>query len=380
MNKICERRDCTGCYACFNICPKHAIAMIEDEYGRVYPIIDEEKCINCGLCKRICPQLNSVEFYEPKTAYAMYNKDADIRKASTSGGAATTFYSAILDKGGVIYGANNIEKGKFKFIRITKKSDLYKVKGSKYVHCYIENTFSQAKEDLNNNRRVLFIGTPCQIAGLKMYLKKDYENLITVDLICHGVPTQQLLKDEISLHVKNINKVTKVTFREKDFSFRLYEDDKLVYDEKNDTNYYYYRFSNAMFYRENCYECKYAKRQRVSDITIGDFWGLKSQNKNFKDESKGISLVMPNTTKGDVFLKECLGCMSYEEHSVDEAVIGNHQLIHPTKKHKDYDKFMKLYKKNGYEKACRKTRTFKQILKSIKVVNDTYYKIKRKLK
>lgn len=376
MKEICNKNDCTGCFACYNACPKKAIEMKEDKFGRIYPTINEEKCINCGLCEKICPQINDVSFNEPIIAYAMYNKDSNIREASTSGAAATTFYIKILNENGVVYGANNIENGRFEFIRITDKADLYKVKGSKYVHCYIEDNFSKVKKDLINGLKVLFVGTPCQIAGLRSFLGKEYDNLITVDLICHGVPTQKMLKDEMNLHVADISKLSRVTFRENGYFLKLYKDNKCIFTEGDNTNFYFYRFLNAMFFRENCYDCKYAKKQRVSDITIGDFWGLKSEKDEFKDENKGISLVMPNTEKGEKFVEECLKSMIFEKRSVDEAINGNSQLNHPAQKHENYEKFMKLYAKKGYRIACKRTRTLKQILKSVKIINYTYKKIK----
>lgn len=376
MGEICNKKDCTGCFACYNACPKNAIEMKEDEYGYVYPCIDKDKCINCGLCKKVCPQLNELKFNEPITAYAMYNKNAKTRNESTSGAAATTFYQKVLNENGVVYGANNIENEKFKFIRISKESELFRIKGSKYVHCYIEDSFSNVKQDLISGLKVLFIGTPCQIAGLKCYLSKEYDNLILVDLVCHGVPSQKMLNDEIKLHVDDTKKIDRVIFRQNDFALRIFENNKCIFTEADNDNNYYYRFLNAMFYRENCYTCRYAKEKRISDITIGDFWGLKSDKKEFEDENKGISLVMPNTEKGKKFLDECLDYMFYEERSVNEAIDGNSQLRHPSVKHKKHKKFMKLYANLGYEKACKKTRTIKQILKSIKIINYTYSKIK----
>lgn len=376
MEEICNKKDCTGCFACYNACPKNAIEMKEDEYGRIYPVIDQEKCINCGLCKKTCPQLNPVSFREPITAYAMYNKNSDIRQASTSGAAATTFYMKILNEGGVVYGANNIENGKFQFIRITNADDLYKIKGSKYVHCYIEDNYTKVKQDLTKGLKVLFIGTPCQVAGLRAFLVKDYDNLLTVDLVCHGVPPQKMLKEETELHDLDINEIEKVIFRENGYNLKLFKENECVFEQEGTVNYFLYRFMKSMFLRDNCYSCKYTQKQRVSDITIGDFWGLKSERDEFKDENKGISLVMPNTEKGKKFVAECLPNMKYEERSVEEAVKGNSQLRHPTPRTEEYEKFMKLYKTFGYEKACKKTRTVKQILKSIKVINYTYKKIK----
>lgn len=375
MIEICNKKDCTGCFSCFNTCPKNAIEMREDNVGNVYPVINQEKCINCGLCKKKCPQINSVSFNEPITAYAMYNNDYHIRDKSTSGGAATTFYLKVLNEDGVVYGANNIENGKFSFIRITKASDLYKVKGSKYVHCYIEDKYSMAKKDLEKGLKVLFIGTPCQIAGLRAFLGKEYDNLLTVDLVCHGVPSQKMLIEEIKMHA-NYDKVSKITFRENDFNLRIYENSKCVFSENRTTNYYYSRFMSMMFFRENCYSCKYAQRKRISDITIGDFWCLNTENEKFRDKDKGISLVIPNTKRGVNFVESCIENMVYEERTIEEAIEGNEQLKHPSTKNKLYNKFMRLYQDKGYEIACKKTQSLKQKLKKIKIINKMYYKIK----
>lgn len=376
MEEICSKKNCTGCSACYNACPKNAIEMKEDKFGIIYPVINKEKCIDCGLCSKTCPQINPVEFSEPIAAYAMFQKDSDIRSKSTSGAAATTFYMKVLDNNGVIYGANNICNGEFKFIRITDKNELYKVKGSKYVQCYIGDCYAQAKQDLIDGKQVLFIGTPCQIAGLRCFLRKEYENLITVDLICHGVPTQKMLREELELHIDDCNKISKVTFRENEYAMKIYEGDKCIYTGRNDENYYFYRFLNGMIYRENCYTCRYAKKERVSDITIGDFWGLKSESKEFSDDSKGISVVMPNTEKGKNFVGACLNNFVYEERSVEEAVQGNTQLRHPAPRHEKFNTFMELYEKYGYEKACKKTRNIKQRIKDIKIVYYVYKRIK----
>ena len=204
---ICDKKNCTGCFACYNICPKEAIVMKKDEYGNVYPEIIKEKCIDCGLCKKVCPQLKEkLDLKEPITAYAMYNKDSKKRSESASGGAASTFYEHILNKKGVIYGASNLfGKEEFSFIRIEDKKDLYKVKGSKYVHCYINDILIQVKKDLLDNRDVIFIGTPCQVSGLKSFLMKEYDNLITVDIVCHGVPSQDLFDKAIESYERKNN-------------------------------------------------------------------------------------------------------------------------------------------------------------------------------
>ena len=203
---ICQKDKCTGCYACYNICPKKAISLKEDDFGFIYPQVDKEKCINCGLCKKICPQINSkLKMLQPNKVYAVYSNDNKVREKSTSGGVATIISKAILIQNGVVYGAANLfDKKEFEYIRIDDAKNLYMIQGSKYVHCYVKNAYTNAKEDLLKGKKVLFIGTPCQIAGLKAFLIKDYENLYTIDIICHGVPGQKLLFED--LKSKNIEK------------------------------------------------------------------------------------------------------------------------------------------------------------------------------
>ena len=174
---ICEKEKCTGCYACYNICPKDAIEMKEDEYGNIYPQIDESKCIKCGLCKKICKSKDNMNFNSIKKAYAVWNKDNDIRRTSTSGGAATTLYNYFIENNGIGYGVNNYEDNKVAFYRICNTEDISRVRGSKYVHAYVENSYREAETDLKDGKKVIFIGTPCQVAGLKAYLRKEYENL-----------------------------------------------------------------------------------------------------------------------------------------------------------------------------------------------------------
>lgn len=381
MEKICDKKECTGCSACYNVCPKKAITMEEEKLGHIYPKIDYEKCINCKLCQKICPSNKNIELRKPTKAYAMKSKNEEIRYRSTSGGAATIFALNVLNKNGVVYGANNIENGRFDFIRINKVEDLEKIKGSKYVQCYINDIFKNVKEDLNNNLQVLFVGTPCQVSGLKSFLCKDYDNLITVDLICHGVPSQRLLMNEIEETVEDVSKIDKVLFRTQEksgYNLNLYEGGKLKISKEMVESCYYKGFMNALFYRESCYNCKYAHQNRVSDITIGDFWGLSKESKLYKDRQKGVSLLLPITEKGMNFIRECKNDMEIEERNIEEAIEGNSQLRHPSMKPRKYNKFVKIYEKQGLKKAYLKTRTIKQIMKDNKFIMNIYKRIKGK--
>ena len=294
---ICDKNKCTGCFACYNVCPKSAIDMIEDENGFIYPQINQNKCIECGLCKKICPSINHLKKEEPKRCFAMYAKDSLIREKSTSGGVATIMSKLVLKDGGIVYGCSFEKNCSIKHIRVIKEEDLAMLQGSKYVHSYIGETFKQVKSDLKDDKRVLFIGTPCQIAGLRTFLKKEYNNLILVDIICHGVPSQKYLKEEVQ-RVCNTTNIDKVKFREQNsYGFYVIKNKKMIYSQSKDKSPYCDSFMLGLSLRDNCHSCLYATKKRVSDVTIGDFWGIEKFYPELND-SNGISLICINSEKG----------------------------------------------------------------------------------
>ena len=369
---ICEEEKCTGCFSCYNICPKNAIEMYENEYGYIYPKINKDKCINCNLCKKVCPALNDVQRNKSKQALAMWNKNKEFRQQSTSGGIASTLYEYILKRGGIIYGCTNSVEDKFKFIRIDNIKDLYLVRGSKYVHSYINNQLINVKNDLENDKEVMFIGTPCQVAGLKNFLKKDYNNLYLADIICHGVPSQKYLRDALKEKISEIQNI-KVIFRE-DNKYVMKVIDKNgneILNEGIDKNFYLLAFQKSLFSRENCYECKYANIDRVGDLTLGDFWGIKKDEKlnDYEVEEKyGISLCLVNTDKGKSLIDKIKDKCYLEERNMEEAISGNTQLREPANRNKEYEKFRKLYQESGYsiaKKKCLNKEKLKQKLKKI---------------
>ena len=299
---------CTGCRMCAQICPVKAIDMKENEDGFFEPIINKEKCIKCSLCFKRCPQLNDVEIGEkinsPKV-FAVKNKNVEEQKNSSSGGVFSVLARYVLENNGAVYGACFDEKLKLEHIRIDKQESLYKLRGSKYLQSNTKNTFELVKNDLNNGVRVLYVGTPCQIAGLKNYLGKDYEDLLLVDLVCHGVPSQKLFDKYITwLEKRNKSKVINYDFRNKEKSIWelgyvpkvSFENGKTKYIYGN-SDMYITSFLNGNTLMESCYSCKYTKKERVSDITIGDFWGVNKIYPELYDE-KGISIVLTNTIEG----------------------------------------------------------------------------------
>ena len=371
---LCEKEKCTGCFACYNICPKNAIEMKEDELGYIYPNINKKNCIDCKLCEKVCPTLNESEFKAPQKCYAAKVNDDEKLKKSTSGGIATALSEEIIRNNGIVYGAAYLDNCEVNHIRVTELEELDKLKGSKYVHSYVQNTYQLVKEDLLKNNEVLFIGTPCQIDGLRKYLMKEYENLYLVDLICHGVPSQKFLKEEV-YRCANTLDIDRVNFRDKtfsDFTFSINKNKKDIYSQIWIKNPYFYAFMKSITYRENCYLCQYAKKERISDITIGDFWGLKEDSNFYKERKKGLSVILPITDKGLRLLNRVEKMIIVEERTIKEAIDGNDQLRTPAIKSKDRKKFISYYADNksffkSYKKAC-KNNYYKQIIKSNKFV------------
>lgn len=367
---ICNKDKCTGCFACNNICPKGAIEMKEDEFGYIYPKIIESKCINCGLCKKTCPVLNEIELKEPIKCLAIRTIDKDILKKSSSGGIATIISKKIIESNGVVYGARFVDNCTVSHVRIDTIDNLNSIQGSKYVHSYINDTYKNIKNDLLNNKKVLFIGTPCQIAGLKKYLMKNYDNLYTVDIICHGVPSQKFLKDEVKRINKNLD-IDRVNFRDKKyakFNFSIIKNKITTFHEEWTKSPYFYTFMKSYTYRENCYTCRYASHKRCSDLTIGDFWGISPESKFYVTRNKGLSVALPITDKGNYLLDLISDITEYEERPLSEAVDGNDQLKRSCKKDYLTEEFKNKYLKNmnfykTYKKVFRKN-YYKQKIKS----------------
>lgn len=332
-----KKNQCCGCSACVQKCPKNAISLKEDEEGFFYPIVNKEKCINCGLCKKVCPFINyEVEQKEnyPK-AYAVKNKiNKDILNSS-SGGVFIAIAKYIIKENGVVFGAAYDENNNVNHISVEREEDLFKLQGSKYVQSNILNTFKDAKESLDKGKKVLFSGTPCQIRGLKNFLLKDYDNLITCDLVCHGVPSQKLFKTYLkSLEEKYQKKIKKYDFRNKDkkgwglTAKVTFEDGKSKYIN-SDFDSYYSNFLDCNTYRESCYNCKFTTTNRNTDITLADYWGILSIHNDFYDE-KGVSLILVNSKSGLYLLNNIADNIELIETDLNYAITKNKNLIQPS--------------------------------------------------
>lgn len=356
-----DKRYCCGCGACKNVCPKHAIHMKEDEYGFVYPEIDNDLCVKCGMCKKVCGYQNTPEFNKVKKVYAVASKDEETLKKSASGGAFAEYAKSVLNNNGVVYGATMLnENGEFnpKHIRITRVSEIEKIQGSKYVQSSIEDIFKLLQKDLDNGVEVLFSGTPCQIAAIKTFLKKEYANLFLVEIICHGVPSKRFFNDYIkNLEKKRDKKVAKYWFRDKskgqDMTTRIMFNNGEEYIANGNIMSYTGLFLKSLTYRINCYTCPFAKNDRIADITIGDYWGFHEEypeynQKNGLTNLAGVSCVLVNTDKGAELNDRIRNKFIILESEFKKVERHNEQLYRPSKYSENREKVLEGYKKEGY--------------------------------
>ncbi len=370
MKQICERNTCTGCSTCMNVCPRNCITMEEDEYGVLIPSINEKKCINCNICIKKCPENNEIEFYTPLKAYAGWSLNKEIRKKSASGGIAWEMYQHIINLGGVVVGTEYDENMNLVHKMTNKIEEAKRFRGSKYVQSYIGKIYTQIREELKNEKKVIFIGTPCQVSGLRNFLKdENNKHLITVDLVCHGVPSIRYLKDYLK-YLKIQKKIDNITFRgENNWHFTGYKKGKIIYKKYNKEDLYYKAFLDGLFYRENCYQCRYARIERVADVTIGDFWGIGKEILFKHEIEDGVSLILVNTEKGDKLIQELKTQIFLEERTIEEAQKGNEQLNHPSHKNVNTQFFKELYRKYGFEIAITRTLKGGKINENRNIIN-----------
>lgn len=361
--EICDKKICTGCCTCMNVCPQKAITIVCDSLGKTVPKIDENKCTQCQLCVKKCPMNNELNTKKPRCCYALWTNSKKDRETCASGGVATTFSRFVMREKGVVFGSGFDENLDLMKQMAKTEDDLEKFKGSKYVKSEIGFSYQQVKEKLDSEIFVLFIGMPCQIDGLNHYLGKEYKNLITVDFICHGTPPGKYLKEYVKSLVPDRD-VTNISFRgEYDNYFTLYDKEDVLYCKQGHIDLYYRSFLNSLIYNDNCYQCRYASINRVSDITIGDFWGIDRNTLSNQYEGR-ISVALINTNRGQLFFDEVKYLFTYEARTIKEAFNGNCQLRRPAKAHPNREKFEEEYKKNGFVKAVKSTKIPKDILKS----------------
>lgn len=361
---------CYGCHGCLNVCPKDAISMKEDKCGYKYPIVDINKCIKCGLCINVCPEINGYSLHSPINVFAAVAKEKSTLHTAASGGFSSILSGYIISQGGVVYGCCEDDYENIGHIRVDNIADLNRIKNSKYVHSDIRLTYREAKEDLNSRRKVLFTGTSCQISGLLGFLRKPYDNLLTMDLICHGVPPMKMLKEQVMSYseIKNVSpKDIFVDFRWKEdtrngcgkirfglrTTIRNGDQLKVIHKENDIINPYMRCFQTGISLRENCLRCPYARKERISDLTAADFWGLGRDFPSDMFDLDGVSLILVSTEKGEKAFAEIKELLEIQKRTFDEAKLRNRCLSKPFERHKERDKFLKIYQKKGLIAAAK---------------------------
>lgn len=297
---------CCGCTACKTVCPKQCITMSEDAEGFLYPKVDASLCIDCQACVRVCPFHNPAKEEKPQSVYAALNKNEEIRRDSSSGGMFTILAEKVIKDGGVVFGARFTDDWRVEIVPTETIDGLAAFRGSKYLQAQMGSSLVLAKKYLQEGRKVLFSGTPCQIAGLRHYLRKDYDNLLAVDFVCHGVPSPKVWKmylDEVSKASQRA--ISDIKFRDKPqgwkrFNFTLsYNESNKSYtiSSYNGDNHYMRAFLSDMILRPSCYNCQAKCGRSKSDITLADYWGIDQVHPNM-DDDKGTSLLIVRTEKG----------------------------------------------------------------------------------
>lgn len=336
MIHIIDNQSCCGCSACVQICPKKCISIQQDAEGFLYPQVDMSSCIDCGLCEKVCPFINPYEARTPKYTFAAINNNEQIRMESSSGGIFTLLAEQIINEGGVVFGAR-FDKNWQVTIDYTETTDgIGAFRGSKYVQARVGDTYAKCANFLKAGRKVLYSGAPCQIAGLKHYLRKEYDNLITVDFVCHGVPSPKVwgkyLKEVVgTANVQGVSMRDKLNEGWKRFNFVLdYEKGSEVislssWHQKND---YMNAFLRDIILRPSCYACKARECRSHSDITIADFWGIQSIRPAM-DDDKGTGLLLIHTAKGKEYVP--FDKMKYEEVTFEEGYRNNPAIFRSAK-------------------------------------------------
>lgn len=361
MNRvICDPDRCTGCAACREICPKHCISMQKDSLDALHPVIDESLCIDCGGCTNTCPNNHKLIFCHSQKVWVAWSEDKDVRRSSASGGVAYELYRHWLKNGGVAAGVTYTREEGCHFILIEKEADIATVQNSKYTFSDTWDIYRVVKQKLQAGIPVLFIAVPCQVAGLLCFLKKEYSNLTTVDLICHGMPPATYLQqhiDSIESHTKEHTNslffrdpkyyTYTYTFTLKNKDGREFYKKKVLADDDYQLGYH-----KALIYRENCYSCNYARKERISDLTIGDFCGLGNVEP-VKYDTHNVSCILQNTDKGATLLAEIGQSLTKYERPANEAFDYEKQLRAPSLKHRCRALFETEYKKDkDFERAA----------------------------
>lgn len=359
MIRIKDKADCCGCTACASICPKDAITMEPDTLGFKYPKVDLNKCIDCGLCEKVCAfndHYDKTLNLKAPEIYAARHKDIYEIETSRSGAAFIAISDYILENGGIVYGVGYKDHFRVAHKRATTKEERNEFKGSKYVQSDLDGIFRQVKDDLKQGKTVLFSGTPCQTAGLNSYIgKKLRENLVLVDIVCHGVPSPYIWRDYLDyLEKKYKSKIVTVNFRDKSRIGWSGHIESFVSQDgiKREFNTFSHLFGKCVMLRSSCGRCHYANFCRPSDFTIGDYWGWEKLSPNLNKDNKGCSLLFINTAKGQELFKNVKQKLYYLPTSQELCVQPN--LQHPSHFDSFWMKFELLYAQKGFIAVARR--------------------------
>lgn len=359
MMTVCEKGQCAGCGACVDKCALNAIK-IKDSNNCYDAVIDSVKCIGCNACHSICPNNNMPKLVKTLLWKQGWADDNSIRMNSSSGGVASAIELEFIKRGGVVSSCC-FSSGKFKFDIASTIQDVKSFTGSKYVKSNPEGIYKMIQMELKNNKKLLFVGLPCQVAAVKNFVGES-ENLYTIDLICHGTPSPEILRIFLRENNINLDELNDIRFREKN-KFRLKADNK-YFSNSITTDNYITTFLDGISYTENCYKCKFAQRDRVGDITLGDSWGSELEQ---EVKEQGVSLILCQTPKGKELLQHTK--LILKDVDLNNAIENNHQLVHPTYKPKQRKKFfVELKKKDSFKRAfvkCYLHIYIKNVIKTI---------------
>ncbi len=371
MKYVCEENMCTGCMACTNVCAKNAIT-VADKLKSYNAVIDISKCINCKLCHNVCQQNADLKGKKTIEYYQGWAKDQGIREGSSSGGIAAVLARAFVENHGIVCSCV-FRNGKFGFEIFDTVNDLHKYAGSKYVKSDPKDIYKNIKKLLMDNKKVLFIGLPCQAAALKRYIGEKYEeSLYLVDLICHGTPSPKILDNYLNCYSYSLSTLQDIKFRNNN-RYQVCCDGKAIVPKRL-IDSYIHAFLNSLIQTENCYHCRYASVKRISDITIGDSWGSELDS---DEVNKGVSLILCQTIKGADLIKSADIHLEYVD--INKAVEANAQLNHPSEMPAEREKFFRYIDKgcdfNTAMKKCYPKIYFKQDIKKLllklKIIDST---------
>lgn len=360
--KLADTSSCCGCGACSNICAKKAIQMQSDEEGFLYPVVNEDLCVDCGLCVSVCPASTDKEILrQPISSYAAWNKDENVRFESSSGGMFSVIAENILDRGGVVYGAAWKDGLKLSHVGVERKEQLGSLRGSKYIQSDMGNCYSEIRNHLRQDRWVCFCGTPCQVAALQLFLRKEYDKLVTVDFVCHGVPSQKVFDAFLSdVEKRRGVRLDRYNFRDKrvnGWSVSTTSSGLVMGSGKRKDIMYDIAMSSYMkafllgkMSRTSCYSCAFSQKKRCSDFTLGDYWGVRNVFPQMQDVAKGVSMLFVNTEKAHSFMDQIAEKSELIKSSVDEIAAYNANLNQPTHRPQSRNNLKSLFLGQDYIK------------------------------